>query len=190
MLVAVPVSSRKTNRGGSMKRCQVRHRRRLPATSGRSQRLFFNAAGRSGGARCGSSRAQHAFPQRRANSAWSSASVTNRRKSAWWGPSFTSKTSRRLAGSSCRARPHARSSPAGPWTSVPACRHLGWSQPLLSNRRRGFHAIGIGSSEETRSRWDAAQAGWRAGCHPSEQPRSRPGQTAYRSSTRLRTHLE
>jgi hypothetical protein len=36
MLVAVPVSSRNTNRVGSMKRCQTRQRRRLAATSGRS----------------------------------------------------------------------------------------------------------------------------------------------------------
>ena len=38
MLVAVPVSSRKTNRAGSMKRCQTGQRRRLAATSGRSRR--------------------------------------------------------------------------------------------------------------------------------------------------------
>jgi hypothetical protein len=36
ILVAVPVSSTKTNRAGSMKRCQTRHSRRLPATPGRS----------------------------------------------------------------------------------------------------------------------------------------------------------
>jgi hypothetical protein len=36
MLVAVPVSSMKTNRAGTMKRCQVRHSRRFWATSGRS----------------------------------------------------------------------------------------------------------------------------------------------------------
>ena len=62
MLVAMLVSSRKMKRAGSMKRCQLRQRRRLAATSGRSCSAalsdFFYASGRAGGACCGSSRAR------------------------------------------------------------------------------------------------------------------------------------